>query len=279
MPYSLPLPASASSLSSAPLSAAASRSTGCYIGICPSLFSKFKGQGATLASTILWALLPQIPLQVPVCLMVADWIEGYSLALFQYNSLSSGQARALRDGDQIVQHMNAALAAFPETQRQRVKLVRWKEMVDADPSYQEQTAAVQAFLRSDEGRQANQILEDMALRFVQARQGPRTLKEERIKYAEAYLQAEVVGLMRGLHGADTLHQPCHYGTHYHPVLATQQDAESVSIRNFQEVFRHILSSQAWKGLGKPTALARNYDLELEPKEDGTLSTHIRAWSP
>jgi predicted metal-dependent hydrolase len=242
------------------------------------LFSKLKGQGPALASTILSALLPQIPLHVPVCVLVADWIEGYSLALFAYNSLSAGQARALRDGDQIVRYLRDALAAFPEVERRRVKIVRWQEMVGGDPSYHEETAALQSYLRSDEGRHVNQILQGMAAQFVQARQGLRTLKEGRIQYAEEYLQSEVVVLMRGLRGTDFHHQPCHYQTLYHPILAMQHDAECAAIGKFQEIFQHLVASSSLSRYFKPADLAFNCDLELEPREDGTFTTRSRPWA-
>jgi hypothetical protein len=242
------------------------------------LFSKLKGQGPALASTILSALLPRIPLHVPVCVMVADWLEGYSLALFAYNSLSAGQARALRDGDQIVQYLREALAELPQAERRRVKLVRWREMVNEDPSYHEETAALQSYLRSGEGRHVHQIIEGMAAQFVQARQGLRTLKEGRIQYAKEYLESEVVALMRGIRGTDARHQPCHYQTLYHPILATQHDAESAAIGKFQEIFQRLAASSALSRYFQPTDLALNCDLELEPLEDGTFTTRIRPWA-
>jgi hypothetical protein len=277
MSYSLSHPSLTSPLSSVPSPVPATPVQGCYIGICPSLFSKLKGQGPALASTILSAVLPQIPLHLPVCVMVADWLEGYSLALFAYNSLSAGQARALRDGDQIVQSLREALAAFPEVQRRRVKIVRWQEMVSGDPSYHEETAALRSYIRSDEGRHVRQILEDMAAQFVQAKQGLRTLKEGRIQYAEEYLQSEVVPLMRGIRGTDTHHQPCHYQTLYHPILAMQHDAESVAIGKFQEIFQHLIASRSSSRDFKASDLAFNCDLELEPTEDGTFTTRVRPW--
>jgi len=265
------------SLAPVPSPAAASPVRGCYIGLCPSLFSKFKGQGPALASAILSALLPRIPVHIPVCVMVADWIEGYSLALFAYNSLSAGQARALRDGDQIIQSLREALATFPEVERRRVKIVRWQEMVSGDPSYHEETAALQSYLRSDEGRYVNDIIEDMAAQFVQGKQGLRTLKEGRIQYAEAYLQSEVVALMRGIRGTDTRHRPCHYQTLYHPVLATHDEAGSIAIGKFQEIFQHLTASRALGKYFKPANLASNCDLELELNEDGTFTTRTRPW--
>jgi hypothetical protein len=214
---------------------------------------------------------------MPVSLMVADWIEGYSLALFHYNSLPSGHARALRDGDQLVQYLHDALAAFPEAQRQRVKLVRWQQMLGEDPSYQEETAAVRDYLRSEEGREANQILEDMAAQFVNARRGQRTLKEGRMEYSREYLRAELVALMRGLRGEDHRRQPCHYSTLYHPVLAMKQDAGSLAIGKFQEVFHHIRASRSLSRYFSSVTLARNHDLELEPGSDGSFTTRFRPW--
>jgi hypothetical protein len=230
-----------------------------------------------VSSAILSALLPQIPLHVPVSLMVADWIEGYTLALFNYNSLDAGHARALRDGDQIVQHLRDALAAFPEAQRRRVKIVRWQEMVSEDPSYPEETAALEAYLQSDEGHEAHRILEDMAAQFVQARRGLRTLKEERIKYAEEYLRSELISLMRGLRGTDHRNQRCEYRVLYHPVLAMHHDAETVLIEKFQRIFRHILGSQAMGHYFESKPLLPIYDLELEPQEAGTFTSRIRPW--
>jgi len=275
---SLSFPSLPSTLSSIPSPAPASPVQGCYIGICPSLFSKLKGRGQALASAILSALLPQIPPHVPVCVLVADWLEGYSLALFAYNSLSAGQARALRDGDQIVQYLREALAAFPEDERRRVKIVRWQEMVDADPSYHEETAALRSYLHSDEGRQVNQLIEGMAAQFVQARQGLRTLKEGRSLYAEEYLRSEVVPLMRGLRGTDARHQPCHYQTLYHPILATKHDDEAMAIGNFQTIFHHLVASSSLSRYFKPSDLAFNHDLELEPRDDGTFATRTRRWA-
>lgn len=277
MSQSLSIPSPSLVSPPVPLAAPSLPSQGCYVGVCPSLFSRLKGQGPAVASTILSALLPRIPLHVPVCLMVADWLEGYSLALFTYNSLSAGQARALRDGDQIMQYLRDALAVFPDAQRQRVRLVRWQQVVAEDASYPEETAAVQAFLRSEEGRHARRILEDMAAQFVLARKGQRTLKEERVQYAEAYLQAEVVPLMRGLRGLDHRHQPCAYLTHYHPILATQQ-AGSVAIRNFQELFRELVASESLSRYFKSAPLSQNQDLELEPRGDGTFATRLRPWN-
>jgi hypothetical protein len=225
------------------------------------------------------ALLPQIPLHVPVSLMVADWIEGYSLALFNYNSLAAGQARALRDGDQIVQHLRNALEAFPDAQRRRVKLVRWQEMVSEDPSYHEETAALEVYLRSDEGHQARRILEDMAAQFVQARKGQRTLKEERIKYAEQYLLSELLSLMRGLRGTDYRNQRCEYLVVYHPILAMQHDAETVAIERFQQIFQYILDSRALGPYFESKPLSCIHDLELEPQADGTFTTRLRPWNP
>ncbi len=247
------------------------------MGICPSLFARLKGQGSAVASAILSALLPQIPLHVPVSLMVADWIEGYTLALFTYNSLDAGRARALRDGDQIVQHLRDALAAFPEAQRRRVKIVRWQEMVSEDPSYPEETAALEAYLQSDEGHEARRILEDMAAQFVQARRGLRTLKEERIKYAEEYLRSELIALMRGLRGTDHRNQRCEYRVLYHPILAMHYDAETGVIGKFQQIFRHILGSRAMGHYFESKSLLPIYDLELEPREAGTFTSRIRPW--
>lgn len=262
----------------APFPAPSLPSEGCYVGVCPSLFSRLKGQGPVVASTILSAVLPRIPLHVPVCLMVADWLEGYSLALFTYNTLPAGQSRAMRDGDQIVQYLRDALAAFPDAQRQRVRIVRWQQLVAEDPSYLEETAAIQAFLRSEEGRHARRILEDMAAQFVLARKGQRTLKEGRVQYAEAYLQAEVVPLMRGLRGLDHRHQSCAYLTHYHPILALQHEAAPVAIRNFQDIFRELVASEALSRYFKSAPLAQNQDLALEPRGDGTFATRLRPWN-
>jgi hypothetical protein len=83
--------------------------------------------------------------------------------------------------------------------------------------------------------------------------------------------------MRGLRGTDRHHQPCHYQTLYHPILAMHHAAESVAIGKFQEIFRHLVTSSSLSRYFKPADLAINCDLELEPREDGTFTTRLRPW--
>ncbi|MDD5276295.1 MAG: tRNA-dependent cyclodipeptide synthase [Methylovulum sp.] len=152
-----------------------------------------------------WVLHTPAPV-LPI--LIADEIAIINYKAFKHYSGGNCVKKVQGDAEKQVAHWQEAARHLPAEQHQRVRFVRWTEIVT--PIYEQQTAAIRA--EFDQGGLLQQAILSQVESFI--RYTGKTVTTQRCLDLAEYVIQELPSLLFGIEVAGQQHQMLVYPTHY-----------------------------------------------------------------